>query len=95
VAGVAAQIRQYFVKFNSSVITNGCRYFTGTGTLAATTCDQLSNPRGATVKALVIQSGEQMSQYSSVSSTVLPTTNLGSTPDVFQVGKNHLISFIL
>lgn len=82
---MAAQIRQYFVQFDPAIITTGCRYFTGIGSLSSSTCNQLLNPRGATVKALVIHSGERMSQYYSFGSTAIPTTNLDKTPDMFQV----------
>lgn len=83
---MAAQIRQYFQTFNTTVITSGCSYFGGSGSLSALTCDHLSNPKGATVKALLIHSGELMSQYDSESrTTVQGSVPLVGTPDVYQV----------
>jgi hypothetical protein len=83
---VAAQIRQYFATFNPAVITTGCRYFEGLGSLTASTCDKLSNPRGATVKGLLIHSGEPMSMYDRQNfATVQDSILLGTTPDMYQV----------
>lgn len=85
---MAAQIRQYFATFNPSVITSGCRYFSGMGSLTALTCNQLSNPRGATVKALLINSGEPMSMYHNQNrATVQGSITLGDPPDMYQVSR--------
>jgi hypothetical protein len=94
VAGVAAQIRQYFQTFNPSVIT-GCDLFTGSGSLSQVTCDHLSNPKGATVKAMLIQSGEQMSLYDSESaSTTQASVTLLGTPDMYQVKSPTYLSVL-
>jgi hypothetical protein len=86
VAGVAAQIRQYFETFNPSVITTGCALFTGSGGLSQATCDNLSNPKGATIKAMLIHSGEQMAEYDSQNvGTTQASTPLLGTPDMYQV----------
>jgi hypothetical protein len=47
VAGVAAQIRQYFQSYDTLVVNARCKFFTGTGTLQSQSCGQLSNPKGA------------------------------------------------
>jgi hypothetical protein len=57
-----------------------CRYNLGAD------CSSLTNPRGATVKALLIQSGEPITTYDATGrETVEPTSTLSSTPDMYQV----------
>lgn len=61
-------------------MSTNCRY-----NLAAD-CSSLTNPRGATVKALLIQSGEPITLYDAVGrDTEEPTAALSSTPDMYQV----------
>ena len=43
-------------------------------------CDAFS-PSGTLVKALLINSGEAMDKYASVTGAVLPTQSLGPPPD--------------
>lgn len=46
----------------------------------------LSNPKGASVKAMLIHSGELMSQYDAQSaSTVQGSISLQGSPDMYQV----------
>ena len=82
---MAAQIRQYFVQFNASMTPSvGCHYHNASH--YDMTCDHLSNPRGATLKALLINSGEPMSQYDNQNlNTIQASMILTSVPNYYQV----------
>lgn len=82
---MAAQIRQYFVQFNVSMTPSvGCHYHNASH--YDMTCDHLSNPRGATLKALLINSGEPMSQYDNQNlNTIQASMILTSVPNYYQV----------
>lgn len=75
IAGVAAQVRQYFRDpgFWASICNPNY-----------TNCESFA-PRGATVKAAIIHSGAPMAAYLGMYSTQLPTTKLDENrPDFFQ-----------
>ena len=76
VAGVAAQIRQYFEDsdFWAATCRNVALYTACTGGAFA--------PRGATVKAMLIHSGERMTSYAGGSGE--PFGDLGNQPDYYQ-----------
>mmetsp|Transcript_14029 Transcript_14029/g.14643 ORF Transcript_14029/g.14643 Transcript_14029/m.14643 type:complete len:1100 (-) Transcript_14029:260-3559(-) len=79
-AGVAAQIRSYFAQKKSS----RCNYLSAYN-FPLPDCSNLTNPKGATVKALVIHSGEPITLYDSESrDTVEPTATLSTVPDMYQ-----------
>lgn len=87
VSGNAGIIRQYFVNYNSSA-NNGCTYTHGTSNLQLTSgfCDANTNPRGATVKAMLIHSGQPMFAYETSNyKTEEPRAVLSSPPDMYQV----------
>ena len=74
VSGNAALIRQFFQdkKFwakNCNVGYSLCKAF---------------SPRGATVKAMLINSGAKMVEYLGNTNTVENTQSLGNTPDFYQ-----------
>mmetsp|Transcript_6383 Transcript_6383/g.9629 ORF Transcript_6383/g.9629 Transcript_6383/m.9629 type:complete len:560 (-) Transcript_6383:78-1757(-) len=73
-AGVASQIRQYFE--DPSFYATVCQ--------AVYNCSAYS-PRGATVKAMLIHSGEPMDTYYTANrDTTEPTAELGPPPDYYQ-----------
>jgi len=85
VAGMAAQIRQYFTDYNNTALLDSCLYFNGTDDLKMNTCDAQPNPRGATIKAMLVHSGGPMDSYESNGyDTKEPTANLGMPPDMYQ-----------
>lgn len=87
VSGNAAIIRQYFSNYNPSS-NQGCTYTHGTSSLQLTngTCDANTNPRGATVKAMLIHSGQPMFAYETSNyKTEEPRAILSSPPDMYQV----------
>ena len=87
VSGTAAQIRQYFETYNSTFNT-GCSYTHGSSNLQfyTTTCNSNSNPRGATIKALLVHSGEKMDSYfTNGYPTKEPESPLPNPPDMYQV----------
>jgi hypothetical protein len=92
---MAAQLRQYFVQFNSSMSSSlGCHYHNLTH--QDMTCDHLSNPRGATVKALLINSGEPMSLYDNQNlNTVQDSMTLSSVPNYYQVTSSFPLSLLI
>jgi hypothetical protein len=96
VAGVASQIRQYFEQFNSSM-SELCTFSEADGKkIVSSECVSGTNLRGATVKALLIHSGEPMAAYNNNNgggddSTTEPTTMLASPPDWFQVNRHMLL----
>jgi hypothetical protein len=76
VAGIAAQIRQYFEddRFWAATCRSTAVYATClTGAFA---------PRGATVKAVLIHSGEAMASYANGGTE--PAASLGNQPDFYQ-----------
>jgi hypothetical protein len=89
VAGAAAQIRQYFAVYDSSAmpLDDGCSYFTSVNSvITADTCDAQPNPRGATVKAMLVNSGEAMgTYYPNGYETMEPQMTLAAPPDMYQV----------
>jgi hypothetical protein len=89
VSGNAAIIRQYFVQYNSS-LNKACTFTTATTNLALSSgyCDMNSNPRGATIKAMLIHSGQPMTAYYSTAryGTQEPNALLASPPDMYQAG---------
>jgi hypothetical protein len=78
VAGIAAQIRQYFE--DSQFWAATCQQ----ASLYTRCTDGAFSPRGATVKAVLIHSGEAMGTYGGYSSTAEPSSILGSPPDYYQ-----------
>ncbi|CAN0423962.1 unnamed protein product, partial [Ectocarpus fasciculatus] len=74
VAGNAAIIRQFFVDDS---------FWEATCNSAYSKCGAF-NPRGATVKAMLIHSGEAMDRYKATIGTTQTSFDLGSTPDFFQ-----------
>lgn len=76
VAGVGAQIRQYFSdsQFWAATCRNNAVY--------AKCAGGAFNPRGATVKAMLIHSGETMASYTG--GTQEPYATLGNPPDYYQ-----------
>lgn len=90
VSGNAGIIRQYLVTYNSSM-NSGCTYTHGTSTLELSTgsCDLNTNPRGATVKAMLIHSGEPMIAYETSNyKTQEPKALLSVPPDMYQVSPS-------
>lgn len=88
VSGNAGIIRQYFQDYNSSA-NSGCSYTSGTSDLQLSnglSCEANNNPRGATVKAMLIHSGEPMFAYETSNyKTKEPKAVLSSPPDMYQV----------
>eukprot|EP00604_Paraphysomonas_vestita_P002812 CAMPEP_0174818882 /NCGR_PEP_ID=MMETSP1107-20130205/1813_1 /TAXON_ID=36770 /ORGANISM="Paraphysomonas vestita, Strain GFlagA" /LENGTH=431 /DNA_ID=CAMNT_0016031437 /DNA_START=818 /DNA_END=2110 /DNA_ORIENTATION=+ len=86
VSGTAAQVRQYFATYNPTFNT-GCSYTYGSTNLqlSTSTCNSNSNPRGATIKALLVHSGEKMDSYLTGDyETKEPNAPLSNPPDMYQ-----------
>ena len=78
-AGAALLIRQYFM--DSSFWAKACN------TLYSTCKSGAFTPSGYLVKAVLLHSGQQMSTYSTSDfnhKSTIPSTTLGSVPDMFQ-----------
>jgi hypothetical protein len=75
---------------------NGCSYFTTSGASFTTdTCDAQPNPKGATVKAMLINSGEAMtSYYPDGYDTTEPMLTLAAPPDMYQVGSGTVAHIV-
>jgi hypothetical protein len=74
VAGNAALVRQYF---------KDTRFWAATCDPTYDLCGSF-DARGATVKAVLLHSGEQMTRYSATTGTTEGTTAIGTTPDFYQ-----------
>ena len=83
VAGNAAAIRQYF---------KDPKFWAASCDPTYDLCGSL-DPRGATVKAVLLHSGEQMTQYTGSTGTTEATTSIGTTPDFYQ-GKSLILIII-
>lgn len=85
VAGTAALIRQYFSGSNPSDLSSSTSAYQSVCQPAYPLCKAFS-PRGATVKALLIHSGEAMEEYYTGNrNTTEPTAPLvNSPPDMYQ-----------
>ena len=73
-SGAAATVRQYFLDTN----------FWGTMCNSSYSKCGSFNPKGATVKAMLINSGHPMADYGGNSETVEPAASLSSPPDFYQ-----------
>lgn len=97
VTGTASQIRQYFTNYNPSFNT-GCTYTHGSTNLQISTsfCDSNRNPRGATIKALLVHSGEKMDSYfTNGYETKEPNSPLSYPPDMYQVSYYYIMIYIM
>lgn len=85
VAGTAALVRQYFSGDDESILESGTSYYQLMCQESYPLCKAFS-PRGATVKAILIHSGEAMEEYfAGTRNTTEPTAPLiNSPPDMYQ-----------
>jgi hypothetical protein len=65
---------------------HNCHFIDSNDVFLDCNTNNYNNPKGATLKALLIQSGEPISKYDSQGKkTKEPTATLSSTPDMYQV----------